>query len=73
MDGVVVEVWWGLGEGRAPHKYTWDAYAAIFDMLDAVGLKARVCAPQQPACLAGLCSCKQHLFYSAARSLLLQG
>ena len=43
MDAVVVEVWWGLVEGRGPHCYTWSAYEAMFDMLSAVGLKVRVC------------------------------
>jgi hypothetical protein len=42
MDAVVVEVWWGLVEGRGPHCYTWGPYDALFEMLKAVGLKVRV-------------------------------
>jgi hypothetical protein len=42
MDSIVIDVVWGHVEGMGPRKYSWEAHAQIFQMLEAIGLQARV-------------------------------
>lgn len=39
VDGVMVDVWWGLVEGKGPRAYDWSAYKQVFEMVQEVGLK----------------------------------
>jgi len=38
-DGVMIDVWWGLVEGKAPRVYDWSAYKQVFKLVQEVGLK----------------------------------
>ncbi|XP_057477649.1 beta-amylase 3, chloroplastic-like [Actinidia eriantha] len=42
VEGVVVEVWWGLVEREAPGVYNWHGYAEIVSLARRCGLKVRV-------------------------------
>eukprot|EP00245_Coleochaete_scutata_P005899 TRINITY_DN19887_c0_g1_i1.p1 TRINITY_DN19887_c0_g1~~TRINITY_DN19887_c0_g1_i1.p1 ORF type:complete len:653 (-),score=88.43 TRINITY_DN19887_c0_g1_i1:1006-2964(-) len=39
VDGVMVDVWWGIVEKDGPQKYNWSAYMALVKMVNAAGLK----------------------------------
>ncbi|GJP51534.1 hypothetical protein CLOM_g10699 [Closterium sp. NIES-68] len=39
VDGVMVDVWWGVVESAGPRKYDWSAYHALFCHISAAGLK----------------------------------
>lgn len=39
VDGVMVDVWWGIVEGKAPNRYDWSAYRDLFQMVQEEGLK----------------------------------
>lgn len=39
VDGVMVDVWWGIVEAGGPGEYDWSAYLALVKMVNAVGLK----------------------------------
>ncbi|KAL6871501.1 hypothetical protein ACP4OV_014330 [Aristida adscensionis] len=39
VDGVMVDVWWGIVEGGRPGRYEWRAYRELFRLVQAEGLK----------------------------------
>ncbi|CAL5072298.1 unnamed protein product [Urochloa decumbens] len=39
VDGVMVDVWWGIVEGAGPSRYEWRAYRELFGVVQAEGLK----------------------------------
>jgi len=41
VDGVVMQVFWGIVERDAPTKYDWSAYLALVKMIQAAGLKVQ--------------------------------
>lgn len=41
VDGVVMQVFWGIVERDAPTKYDWSAYLALVKMVQAAGLKVQ--------------------------------
>eukprot|EP01018_Ginkgo_biloba_P017246 Gb_27777 [translate_table: standard] len=41
IDGVLMQVWWGIVEGDAPTKYDWSAYLALVKMIQEAGLKVQ--------------------------------
>lgn len=43
VDGVMVDCWWGLVEGKEPQHYEWSGYKHLFNMVREVGLKLQVC------------------------------
>ncbi|XP_051147014.1 beta-amylase 2, chloroplastic-like [Andrographis paniculata] len=42
VDGVMVDCWWGLVEGRSPQQYNWRAYNELFQLVRNTGLKLQV-------------------------------
>jgi beta-amylase len=42
VDGVAVDVWWGVVEAKGPGQYDWSAYRALVRMVAAAGLKLQV-------------------------------
>ncbi|KAL9231234.1 hypothetical protein vseg_006487 [Gypsophila vaccaria] len=42
VEGVMVDVWWGLVEKDGPLKYNWEGYAELIDMVQRHGLKLQV-------------------------------
>mmetsp|Transcript_6987 Transcript_6987/g.25759 ORF Transcript_6987/g.25759 Transcript_6987/m.25759 type:complete len:971 (+) Transcript_6987:311-3223(+) len=42
VDGVMVDVWWGVVEAEAPYMYDWSAYRELFDIIHDSGLKLQV-------------------------------
>lgn len=42
VEGVMVDVWWGLVEKDGPLKYNWEAYAELVRMVQMHGLKLQV-------------------------------
>ncbi|XP_061343944.1 beta-amylase 3, chloroplastic-like [Gastrolobium bilobum] len=42
VEGVMVDVWWGLVEKEGPLKYNWEAYAELVQMVQKHGLKLQV-------------------------------
>ncbi|CAN6219112.1 unnamed protein product [Urochloa humidicola] len=42
VDGVMVDVWWGIVEGAGPCRYEWRAYRELFGIVQAEGLKLQV-------------------------------
>lgn len=42
VEGVMVDVWWGLVEKDGPFKYNWEGYAELFQMVQKHGLKLQV-------------------------------
>jgi beta-amylase len=42
VEGVMVDVWWGLVEKDGPLKYNWEAYAELVQMVQLHGLKLQV-------------------------------
>ncbi|KAH9310166.1 hypothetical protein KI387_038077 [Taxus chinensis] len=41
VDGVVMQVWWGIAEGDAPTNYDWSAYLSLVKLIQAAGLKVQ--------------------------------
>lgn len=39
VDGVMVDVWWGIIEGNGPKQYDWNAYGSLFRIIKEEGLK----------------------------------
>ncbi|KAG8382458.1 hypothetical protein BUALT_Bualt05G0079300 [Buddleja alternifolia] len=39
VEGVMVDVWWGLVEKDGPLKYNWEGYAELINMVQKLGLK----------------------------------
>lgn len=42
VDGVSVDVWWGVVESKAPEVYDWSAYEQLFSLVQQCGLKLQV-------------------------------
>lgn len=42
VEGVMVDVWWGLVEKDGPLKYNWEGYAELIKMVEKIGLKLQV-------------------------------
>ncbi|KAL9232588.1 hypothetical protein vseg_007685 [Gypsophila vaccaria] len=39
VDGVMVDVWWGIIESKGPKQYDWNAYRSLFKLVQDCGLK----------------------------------
>ncbi|KAJ4980595.1 hypothetical protein NE237_031432 [Protea cynaroides] len=39
VDGVMVDVWWGIIESKGPKQYDWSAYRSLFQLVQRCGLK----------------------------------
>lgn len=39
VEGVMVDVWWGLVEKDGPLNYNWEGYAELIKMVEKIGLK----------------------------------
>lgn len=39
VDGVMVDVWWGIIEAKGPKQYDWKAYRSLFQAIKDCGLK----------------------------------
>lgn len=42
VDGVMVDCWWGLVEGKHPQEYNWSGYHHLFNIVRETGLKLQV-------------------------------
>ncbi|CAM6088063.1 unnamed protein product [Calypogeia fissa] len=42
VDGVMVDCWWGLVEGKGPQIYEWSGYNQLFNIVRDTGLKLQV-------------------------------
>ncbi|XP_017258601.1 beta-amylase isoform X2 [Daucus carota subsp. sativus] len=42
VDGVMVDVWWGLVESKGSKQYDWSAYKSLFQLVQQCGLKLQV-------------------------------
>lgn len=42
VDGVMVDVWWGIVEEAGPKVYNWSAYKALVRMVASVGMRLQV-------------------------------
>ncbi|XP_021724362.1 beta-amylase-like isoform X1 [Chenopodium quinoa] len=41
VDGVMVDVWWGIIEAKGPKQYNWNAYRSLFQVIKDCGLKVQ--------------------------------
>ncbi|KAK6134865.1 hypothetical protein DH2020_031406 [Rehmannia glutinosa] len=39
VDGVMVDVWWGIIEGKGPKQYDWSSYRKLFQLVQKCGLR----------------------------------
>lgn len=39
VDGVMVDVWWGIVEAKGPKQYNWSSYIKLFDLVQQCGLR----------------------------------
>jgi len=39
VEGVMVDVWWGVVEREGPGRYDWEAYAELVRMVERAGLR----------------------------------
>ncbi|KAF9588309.1 hypothetical protein IFM89_008726 [Coptis chinensis] len=39
VDGVMLDVWWGIIESNGPKQYDWSAYRSLFQIVQKCGLK----------------------------------
>lgn len=39
VDGVMVDVWWGIIESKGPKQYDWSAYRSLFELIQQYELK----------------------------------
>lgn len=39
VDGIMVDVWWGIVEFKGPKQYNWSAYRSLFEMIKRCNLK----------------------------------
>ncbi|KAF3646729.1 Beta-amylase [Capsicum annuum] len=39
VDGIMVDIWWGIVEGNGPGLYDWFAYRSLFQLVQKTGLK----------------------------------
>ncbi|RLN40373.1 beta-amylase 3, chloroplastic [Panicum miliaceum] len=44
VDGVMVDVWWGVVEREGPGHYDWEAYAELVRMVERAGLGLPLCS-----------------------------
>ncbi|KAM7498255.1 hypothetical protein LguiA_022669 [Lonicera macranthoides] len=42
VDGVMLDVWWGIVEAKGPMQYDWSAYRTLFQLVQQCGLKLQV-------------------------------
>ncbi|KAK7335554.1 hypothetical protein VNO80_27460 [Phaseolus coccineus] len=42
VDGVMVDVWWGIVESKGPRQYDWSAYRTLFQLVQKCKLKLQV-------------------------------
>jgi len=42
VDGVMVDVWWGIVESKGPGQYDWSAYRTLFRLVQKCKLKLQV-------------------------------
>ncbi|KAH9320500.1 hypothetical protein KI387_015139 [Taxus chinensis] len=42
VDGIMVDCWWGVVEGRNPQKYVWSGYRELFNIVREAKLKLQV-------------------------------
>ncbi|KAM7503579.1 hypothetical protein LguiB_002483 [Lonicera macranthoides] len=42
VDGVMLDVWWGIVESKGPKQYDWSAYRTLFQLVQQCGLKLQV-------------------------------
>ncbi|XWS68516.1 hypothetical protein CRYUN_Cryun04dG0097100 [Craigia yunnanensis] len=45
VDGVMVDVWWGIVEQKGPKQYDWSAYRSLFALVQECGLKLQAIMP----------------------------
>lgn len=41
VDGVMVDVWWGVIEAKGPKQYDWSSYRKLFELVQKCGLRAQ--------------------------------
>lgn len=41
VEGVMIDVWWGIVERAGPKKYDWEAYKTVIGMIREMGLKVQ--------------------------------
>lgn len=41
VDGVMVDVWWGIVESTGPREYDWSAYRSLFQLLQKYRLRVQ--------------------------------
>lgn len=39
VDGVMLDVWWGIVESKGPKQYDWSAYRSLFQLVQECGLR----------------------------------
>ncbi|KAL0328239.1 UNVERIFIED_CONTAM: Beta-amylase [Sesamum calycinum] len=39
VDGVMVDVWWGITESKGPNQYDWSSYRRLFQLVEKTGLR----------------------------------
>lgn len=39
VDGVMVDVWWGVIEAKGPKQYDWNSYRKLFELVQKCGLR----------------------------------
>ncbi|KAL5976079.1 Beta-amylase [Asimina triloba] len=39
VDGVMLDIWWGIIENEGPKRYDWRAYRSLFELVQECGLK----------------------------------
>jgi len=39
VDGIMIDVWWGIVQRNGPTSYDWSGYRRIFDLCKNIGLK----------------------------------
>ncbi|XP_054812625.1 beta-amylase-like isoform X2 [Prosopis cineraria] len=39
VDGVMVDVWWGIVESKGPKQFDWSGYRSLFELVQKCGLK----------------------------------
>ncbi|XP_031254509.1 beta-amylase [Pistacia vera] len=42
VDGVMLDVWWGIVESKGPKQYDWSAYRSLFELVQQCELKLQV-------------------------------
>lgn len=42
VDGLMVDVWWGIVEKNGPKRYDWSAYRSLFELIHSYGFKLQI-------------------------------